>query len=1679
MSLNHSKPEKNELQYRKASGGGRSGGSGQQRSFIPGRSRGGGGSTAPPLSDPSLSTCRSYKKTRNAQGVQSRLNTGSANAPETKTAPAAQNGSHAQPTLHAAVATSKSNDTSSQGSSRSIPRAPSSQSPAMKSDSTTPTFPTRGDGDKGFALQFGSINPGLMNGVPVPPRTTSAPPNLDEQNHDQACHDASGSVSAVPVPSAPKPEITKKVVAPISQHSNRDVHAVKRDTAATSAYSVSQAQKPPVPPMGAISISMSYPQPPVSLQFCGPNPQMQSQGLRAASILLPMQMPLQTGNQQPMFLPHHLMQAQGMMHPNQGMGFNRQMGQLPHQLGGLGNIGPQFSQQKPAKFGSARKAVKITHPETHEELRLEKKSDVYIDGTAPKPHNNVPSYASKHPVGYYSNSYVGGPTFFGSTSSLPFTNAQLTPVSQASRFNFPVSQAPHALTFMNQAASNLSPLYKGGNAAHGTAESSNFDSAREVQHAVSSASPSVTVKAGTIPPDKVINLKPIEKGELPKISLMIAPMSSSHLKEDSQEKPAVKEHAKLSHQVVAQPSAGLQPQVVDAVSSPKSTSSEAVEPRKELGLARAGKVAAEAYENHTCRSDVANCMGTSVDRCAGQDSPHGEASEAKNDDKSKENLDTRGNNLVTGTVNVSSCGMQSTTSSHVVGGEMSLETSSSDKHLSAVSDDGNTAALERHDSRSGNDAVTKSYSSGVENETITVSVKVSAPEGQGMENARPTSCSGSVSSSSKTSSDLNKTKCTLARGKKKIKQILQKADAEGTISDMYMAYKVPEENKECITDTAYIENTFSNYLKLACTEFSHEGASTMDKDDQSKAEPEDWEDAVDLSTPKMETARKRLGEIIMHNVDDAGTAKKYSRDFLLTFSEQCTNLPDGFDKSDISDILIRPNSSSTLVVDHQYSSPGRIVDRPSSAPRSDRRGGGMMDADRWHKVQSQFPSPQNVGLGPAYGHMSMGFHPGQSGNYGVLRNPRAQPYVQYPILSVPIQSMQRNDNDRWQNANFRGLMPQTPMQAMHKAENKYEVGKVTDEEQAKQRKLKGILNKLTPQNFDKLFAQVKEVFIDNVVTLNGVISQIFDKALTEPTFCEMYSNFCYELSLVLPELTEDDEKITFKRLLLNKCQEEFERGEREEEEANKADTGNEAKLSAEEREQIRVKVRRRMLGNIRLIGELYKRRMLTERIMHECIKKLLVQYPNTAEEDIESLCKLMSTIGEMIDHPKGKEHMDAYFDMMENLSNNMKLSSRVRFMLRDAIDLRKNKWQQRRKVEGPKKIDEVHRDAAQERQQAQATRLSRGPNMVSSMRRGKQTMEFVPRGSSIQSSAGGQMANFRGSPSQGCNYGMHDVRVEEKHSFDNRTITVPLPLRSPGDDSITLGPQGSLARGMSIRGQLSVSSTTLADGTLSHGDTRRTGGLIGFSSVSERAAPNSRDDYSPRYTTAPNSVNRDHKNIGRGMARSVPASAPGRVEETSSAQNMSSERLREKSATTIKEFYSAKDEKEVDLCVRELNAPSFYPSVISIWVTDSFERKEVEREVLNKLIVNLSKPQDGHLFMPDQLIKGFESVLANLEDTVTDAPKAPDFLGRLFTRLILENILSLKEICGLLYNGGEEAGRLREIGLAGDVLGSIVEKIKSEKGEAAFKEMCSSCNLRLQDFRPPDPFRSWKLEPFI
>nr|GMC91234.1 eukaryotic translation initiation factor 4G [Ipomoea batatas] len=1750
-----------------------------------GKSGGGGGSSGPPP-NPSLSSNRSFnRKYNNAQGGQPRASglnaTSEGNAPSATRA--VQNGAHQQQPLSGvtdlpvtsasippSITPSKPSDEATQKMGRTVPIAPLSNVDPTGPDSNTAVAPPKAPGDvsrSSFPLQFGTINPCFMNGMQVPARTSSAPPNLDEQKRDQVRHESSRAVPALPTPSLPsKQPLPRKNTGTVDQASTGESHPVvarsKRDVQVSAPSPVTQSQKPSTHPLPGMPMQMPFHPPPHPVQF---GPQIQSQGMSAAPLPIQVPVPL-LGNpplQQPTFVsgfPPHPIPSQGIMHQGQGLNFSSGMSpQMPPQLGNMGmNMPPQFPQQQAGKFGGTRIPVKITHPETHEELRL--------DGApGPRPHPNMPpqsqslsSFPPTHSINYHPNSYNNNsPVFFQPSNSLQPNNTQS---SQPARFFNQVTVKPASIVYgeKDQLPSVSSPTAKDSqkhSKLHGAAS---IHTQRDSQMSSQSSVPQSKPGDGSLPSSVPAASKPstVVVGS----SLEGAPLCSSSSKtalvesstsvpigtteeapvpdsKDWQKKPGHRGPQSMQDQIAKQslvpPSLSTVTKEVDMPALATNVNLETTREASSIHSTDLDTIDAKTKEGQTQYSS--NPSGTmsfegdppmpetlskndkdlKLQKSLKQDSNTSGSSSESVSFKASELINQTEESSLQRVTDSIDCGTSVETTLKKFDGSAigSVEGDSKDHSLSSslsvikdVKPDDSPSlvglsARDGHVASKETDVSTSATGNQESDPRFCQSLSMTTSKGED-ENTESNTAGSFAKEKSLTEQNMQK---STTRGKKKKKEIYKKADAAGATSDLYMAYKGPEEKKETATSAEIMDSTTSDGSKPVTPEVVQDVSSK--KGTQIKVEPDDWEDAADVSSPKLETAEngqrviqgfKNYGE----DGDGTGT-KKYSRDFLLKFADQYIDLPEDFDNN-TPDILGSGMVANVNFTRESYPSPGR---GPSGVSRSDRRGGGVAEDDKWNKLRGSAMPGRDVRLELAYGGNLMGFQPGQGSNYGVLRNPRSPSPIQYAggILAGPMQSMgppggvQRNgvDADRWQRASAfqKGLMPspQTPSQMMHRAEKKYEVGKVTDEEEAKQRQLKAILNKLTPQNFEKLFQQVKEVNIDNVTTLTGVISQIFDKALMEPTFCEMYANFCHHLASELPDLSVDNEKITFKRLLLNKCQEEFERGEREEQEANITDGDGETKLSDEEREEKRLKARRQMLGNIRLIGELYKKRMLTERIMHECIKKLLGEYQNPDEENIEALCKLMSTIGEMIDHPKAKEHMDFYFEMMSNLSNNMKLSSRVRFMLKDAIDLRKNKWQQRRKVEGPKKIEEVHRDAAQERQ-AQASRMSRTSSMSSSVRRG-QPMDFVPRGSSMLSSPNSQMGGFRPVSPQIRGYGGQDARTDERqHSFDNRTFSVPLPQRSLGDE-ITLGPQGGLGRGMSFRGQGAAPSIPSTD-MPSPGDSRRvSSGLNGYSPMPDRSTYGPREELVPRYMPDRSSQydqpagtqdrNMPYGSRDRSFDTAVPTSPPFRGGGGASfTQNvpldsaLPEEHLRDKSLNAIREFYSARDENEVALCVNELNAPSFYPSMISIWITDSFERKEKERDLFGKLLVNLAKSGDV-ILSQDQLIQGFESVLSSLEDAVNDAPKAAEYLGHLFGRVIIENVIPYNAIGHLIYEGGEEQGRLLEIGLAAEVLGSTLEVIKSEKGDSVLHEICRSSDLVLENFRPPGSNKQWKLDKFI
>ena len=322
-----------------------------------------------------------------------------------------------------------------------------------------------------------------------------------------------------------------------------------------------------------------------------------------------------------------------------------------------------------------------------------------------------------------------------------------------------------------------------------------------------------------------------------------------------------------------------------------------------------------------------------------------------------------------------------------------------------------------------------------------------------------------------------------------------------------------------------------------------------------------------------------------------------------------------------------------------------------------------------------------------------------------------------------------------------------------------------------------LLNKLTAENFDRICDKVMALDMSaGTLVMRELIDQIFDKALSQHSFTDTYAKLCSNMSQAseflqkqfvsvveiessrpdmsafcwrdgqsklkgMPQEGEGQEvrpfdeeqkcrdfafkQTHFWRILLNKCQEEFEKEDiyeehvkqQQEEERTRLASGgkeltdDEKALQAFLRKRERKELRVRRLGNTLFIGSLFKLDMLSERIMHNCIADLIGNPNDPDIESVEALCKLLTSIGYTLDNranitqgtPKqlkkasrNKENMRSYFKTLQDFAVSPKLDKRTQFMCRDVIDMRKAGWKERRKTLKVKTIAEVHAEAAEE-----------------------------------------------------------------------------------------------------------------------------------------------------------------------------------------------------------------------------------------------------------------------------------------------------------------------------------------------------------------------------------------------
>ena len=264
-----------------------------------------------------------------------------------------------------------------------------------------------------------------------------------------------------------------------------------------------------------------------------------------------------------------------------------------------------------------------------------------------------------------------------------------------------------------------------------------------------------------------------------------------------------------------------------------------------------------------------------------------------------------------------------------------------------------------------------------------------------------------------------------------------------------------------------------------------------------------------------------------------------------------------------------------------------------------------------------------------------------------------------------------------------------------------------------------ILNRLAGTNFEATLAALTALHVRSLSALIVVVKLLFEKALNDVYFQDLYASMCRRLvpaadawtgvflrmelreqgwfvttaqgneDWVGPFATAEEAQAAGKNasslqsLLLRRCRTEFEAtmmaGEEAAAIAPVTATATAVDLDAEA-EYAQAKAKRRVLAVMKFIGELFKVDLLNATLIRYCVDQLLADDDAGPDDDrVDMACKLLEGAGQHLDGAAGGRHVvDRFCARLEDLrENGTQLSKRVKFACQDLTELRRANWVKR------------------------------------------------------------------------------------------------------------------------------------------------------------------------------------------------------------------------------------------------------------------------------------------------------------------------------------------------------------------------------------------------------------------
>ena len=225
------------------------------------------------------------------------------------------------------------------------------------------------------------------------------------------------------------------------------------------------------------------------------------------------------------------------------------------------------------------------------------------------------------------------------------------------------------------------------------------------------------------------------------------------------------------------------------------------------------------------------------------------------------------------------------------------------------------------------------------------------------------------------------------------------------------------------------------------------------------------------------------------------------------------------------------------------------------------------------------------------------------------------------------------------------------------------LNKVGEKSEEIMKNVNGNLNKLSNQNYDKIWENIQKIYNENKDDFDYVayVESIFDKATMQPIYCPIYVKLCNDMISQLKEQKLDGE---FTKLITDKCHN-FKNMIQE------INESNDDVLNVDDYDDFCAKNKQKIYkkGFAQFIGELYKCDFLDGLFLEDYVKALVDNTLNTLNQNDINVENNIICLQQLIDTCFNYRELQSksFFENIKIIKDHDKLTKKLKFKIMDIL----------------------------------------------------------------------------------------------------------------------------------------------------------------------------------------------------------------------------------------------------------------------------------------------------------------------------------------------------------------------------------------------------------------------------